>query len=415
MLGSSDTPLCKYYTYNALSDALAASASPPQAIASGRRLARASRRVLYLALAREAGGTAMPLEGCASRSWGRWLAGLAWLGSSNDEQAPDGNTDQAWGDATQPGGFHEDEQYDPTHLGFYPTHLLYDGRRASLGKAARGSRALLAALPANDLRQVEAQAYERLLLVLLCWITLLAGHWVALKLWASSVCSADHPLPSLLVFPHPELLLLFVTFLALSQSAGARLGLAQPLPIAIGAIAVAFLLAAVGFVAYVAFALTRCRAALLDVDSRQVAAAIRRRMLIVLDPDSGRWGAATAAGELVGVKDPLNPACQVEAAGGVNGVNSVNGVNGGVVRVMSHTTSRRGSKVVPNSRPGPGAAEGVISRTASEGALARRGDAGDADDSLDGVVRRAVSFAAPAAPSAAAQRRSGRWTWPHAR
>lgn len=419
MLGSGDAPSCKYYTYNALSDAAAAPASPPQAIASGRRLAGASRRALYLGPAAGAGGTVSPLEGSAGRSWGRWLAGLAWLGSGDDEQAPDGDPDMAWEDATPPGGFHEDEQYDPAHLGYYPPHLLYDGRGAPLGDAARGRRALLATLPADDMRQVAAQAYERLLLVLLCWVALLAGHWVSLKLWASCVCSADRPLPSLLVFPHPELLLLFVTFLALSQSAGALLGLSQPLPIAIGAIVVAFLLAAIGFVAYIAFALTRCRAALLDVDSRQVAAAVRRRMLMALDPDTGRWGAAVAAGELVGVKDPLNPARRVEAAGGVNGA------NGGMVRVMSHT-SRRGSKVMPDSRPGPGAAEGtavegnrllgrVISRTASQGALTRQRDStglrtgggggnGDADDSLDGVVRRAVSFAAPAAPSAAAQR-----------
>ncbi len=152
-----------------------------------------------------------------------------------------------------------------------PPAVFFSGRRSLFSAALHGWDGLEDAMSFNrrllsssDLDNTVMQAYERLLLVAVVLLGTAVLHWVTLRLWASCACSAKSSLPSLLVFPHLELLMLVVTTVAVAQSGGTLLAANTPQASGIGAAVVVYLAALVALLGALAFLIGRVRERIME-------------------------------------------------------------------------------------------------------------------------------------------------------
>eukprot|EP00955_Chlamydomonas_euryale_P107022 365741-Chlamydomonas_euryale.AAC.13 len=162
----------------------------------------------------------------------------------------------------------------------YSYELLLQEQQLQQG--VRRQRSLLQlAYPSGDIDAVVTQAYERILIVAIVGFGALLLHWLALALWSSCACSMNASLPSLLVFPHIELLLAVVTVLALAQSAGALMASGRGGPAVVGVLVLVYLLSLLSLLVMLTRALSRTRGELLAPGMHVVCGARRECGAIV--------------------------------------------------------------------------------------------------------------------------------------
>ncbi|KAG1671381.1 hypothetical protein FOA52_011878 [Chlamydomonas sp. UWO 241] len=166
------------------------------------------------------------------------------------------------------------------------------------GSGGHGRRALLS-YPSSDIDEVVRQAYERLLVVVIVCAGLTLAHWFALALWSSSGHTQGASLPSILVFPHLELLLGVLSVLALSQSAGALMGSGRGGPVVVGVLVLLYLLAFVSLLVLLAQYLNKVRQSSLSLDHHDAD--------LINDNAHGRMALALKGGLADAWEDPPTP------------------------------------------------------------------------------------------------------------
>ncbi|GAX80764.1 hypothetical protein CEUSTIGMA_g8199.t1 [Chlamydomonas eustigma] len=148
-------------------------------------------------------------------------------------------------------------------LGASDYSQLYTSDESVIGMhdSRRSSRQLLDTSSGSN--AVVKQAYERLLLIALAFFGTYLVHWLSLKLWATCSYSNTVAIPSLLVFPHLELMMLCVTVVAVAQSAGSLLSSAQPAASGIGSVVIIYLATLLAVLGSITVLIGKVRAKLL--------------------------------------------------------------------------------------------------------------------------------------------------------